>query len=254
MEETSVLIERARAGDKEAREVLIDKNLGLVRHVAKRFLGRGVDMEDLFQIGVIGLMQAVDRFDLTLGLKFSTYAVPMIMGEIRRYLRDDGPMKVSRSIRENSLKLSRAREKLSGELGREPRLEELAAQAGLTREEAVMALESDMALESLDAGKENDDGTVLSLGERVVFDDAAGGVCASLNPRARDPEKERLLDRMLLKQLWDGLSGEEQRILWLRFFRDKTQTEISKELGISQVQVSRKEKKILEKMRQSANS
>lgn len=252
MEETSVLLKRARAGDKEAREVLIEKNLGLVRHVQKRFLGRGADPEDLFQIGVIGLMRAIDRFDLEQEVAFSTYAVPLIMGEIKRFLRDDGPIKVSRSIRENAVKLARAREALSRELSREPRLDELAERAGLTREEAILALEADGSMESLDAGRETEDGSMLSLGERITMD--GSGVSASLTPHSKDPEKEKLLDHMLLKQLWEGLSGEEKKIIWLRYFRDKTQTQVSKELGISQVQVSRKEKRILEKMRQNANS
>jgi len=252
MENLSVLMAEAKAGDKEAREVLIEKNLGLVRHVQKRFMGRGVDPEDLFQIGVIGLMQAIDRFDPSLGLQFSTYAVPMIMGEIKRFLRDDGPIKVSRSIRENAWKLARARDKLAEELSREPRLDELAKEAGLSREETLLAMEADCCPESLDAGRETEDGSMLSLGDRIAA--AGNGIQASLSPQTRDAEKEKLLDHMLLRQLWGGLSKEEQKIIWLRYFRDKTQTEVSRDMGISQVQVSRKEKKILEKMRQLANS
>ena len=130
MDRTSVLIARSQAGESEAREVLIESNLGLVRHIVRRFAGRGHDLEDLFQIGVIGLMKAIDKFNLELGLKFSTYAVPMITGEIKRFLRDDGPVKVSRTIKENGLKVRLARQRLQADMGREPAVEELAEAAG----------------------------------------------------------------------------------------------------------------------------
>ena len=132
MEETSVLIARSQAGESSAREVLIENNLGLVRHIVKRFAGRGYDLEDLFQIGVIGLMKAIDKFDLSLGLKFSTYAVPMITGEIKRFLRDDGPVKVSRTIKENGLKVRLARQRLQGEEGRGATLQEIAEATGVS--------------------------------------------------------------------------------------------------------------------------
>ena len=133
MDRTSVLIARSQAGESEAREVLIESNLGLVRHIVRRFAGRGHDLEDLFQIGVIGLMKAIDKFNLELGLKFSTYAVPMITGEIKRFLRDDGPVKVSRTIKENGLKVRLARQRLQADMGREPTVEELAEAAGAAR-------------------------------------------------------------------------------------------------------------------------
>ena len=135
MEEISVLIEKSQAGDKEAREVLIENNLGLVHHIVKRFAGRGYDTEDLFQIGTIGLIKAIDKFDLSFDVRFSTYAVPMIMGEIKRFLRDDGMLKVSRTLKENGLKVKLASERLTGLLGREPQLSEVAEEAGLTAEE-----------------------------------------------------------------------------------------------------------------------
>ncbi len=142
MEETSVLIARSQAGEKDAREVLIEKNLGLVHHIVRRFSGRGYDPEDLFQIGTIGLMKAIDKFDLKLGLQFSTYAVPMITGEIKRFLRDDGPVKISRTIKENGLKVKLARQKLQAREGREPTLQEIMAETGLSSEDAVMAMEA----------------------------------------------------------------------------------------------------------------
>lgn len=252
MEEFRKLIGKAQAGDNRAREILIEDNLGLVRHVVKRFAGRGSEEEDLFQIGTIGLMRAIDRFDTAMDVRFSTYAVPLILGEIKRYLRDDGPIKVSRSIRENALKVSRARERLRKEWMREPRLDELAKEAELSREETLLAMESENALESLDSGREVEDGNMVPLGERIA---STGGsnVCACTHP-VGDMEKDKLLDRMVLLQMWEGLSKEEQKLIWLRYFRDRTQTQVSKELGISQVQVSRKEKKILEKMRESVKS
>ena len=140
MEEVSVLSAKSQAGDKEAREVLIENNLGLVHHIVRRFIGRGVDLEDLFQIGAIGLMKAVDKFDLTYDVKFSTYAVPMITGEIKRFLRDDGIVKVSRTLKENGMKAKVARQKLQNRLNREPTIQEIAEEAVLTVEEIVLAM------------------------------------------------------------------------------------------------------------------
>ena len=142
MEEVSVLIGKSQSGDKEAREVLIEKNLGLVHHIVKRFLGRGYDPEDLFQIGVIGLMKAIDKFDLKLEVRFSTYAVPMITGEIKRFLRDDGLLKVSRTIKEDGLKVRLARQRLQSRLHREPTLQELSEEAQLDREDVILAMEA----------------------------------------------------------------------------------------------------------------
>ena len=142
MEETSVLIAKAQAGDREAREVLIEKNLGLVHHIVKRFAGRGYDAEDLFQTGTIGLIKAIDKFDLSFEVRFSTYAVPMISGEIKRFMRDDGPVKVSRTLKENGWKVSRAAQKLTHEKGREPTLEEISRETGIPGEDIVMALEA----------------------------------------------------------------------------------------------------------------
>ena len=149
MEEVSVLIEKSQAGDKGAREVLIEKNLGLVHHIVRRFAGRGYDLEDLFQIGTIGLMKAIDKFDLQMDVKFSTYAVPMIAGEIKRFLRDDGIVKVSRTIKENGLKVRMARQRLQAQLNREPTLQELGQEAGLSREEIVLAMEAAVEVESI---------------------------------------------------------------------------------------------------------
>ena len=149
MDETTVLIEQLQNGDKEARKVLIEKNLGLVHHIVKRFLGRGVEPEDLFQIGTIGLMKAIDKFDLSYQVKFSTYAVPLISGEIKRFLRDDGMVKVSRSLKENSWKINKVMEQKKVESGTDITIQELVKETGLTQEEVVMAMEANIHVESI---------------------------------------------------------------------------------------------------------
>ncbi|MCM1113461.1 MAG: SigB/SigF/SigG family RNA polymerase sigma factor [Muribaculum sp.] len=249
MEETSVLIAKSQSGDKEAREVLIENNLGLVHHIVRRFAGRGYEAEDLFQVGVIGLMKAIDKFDLKLGLKFSTYAVPMITGEIKRFLRDDGPIKVSRSIKENALKVRVVRQRLQSSLGRDPTLREIAVEAALSEEEIVLAMEATMEVESIYAAAYQEDGSELFLVDRVAA--GAGNGLGSVGGEAVDYEKEELLNHMLLTQLLDELSERERQLIRMRYFQNRTQVEVAAVLGISQVQVSRLEKKILLRMRQS---
>lgn len=237
MEEMSVLIEKSHAGDKQAREVLIEKNLGLVHHIVKRFLNRGVDAEDLFQIGCIGLMKAVDKFDLAFDVKFSTYAVPMISGEIKRFLRDDGMVKVSRSLKENGWKITRAREQFQHEHGREPTLEEIAKVTGLSTEEVVMAMDAGAEVESIYKSVYQSDGNEIYLVDQIA---------------GKNNEREKLLNHMLLKQLLSELEGEERELIRLRYFQGKTQTEVAGRLGISQVQVSGLEKRILRRLRDKA--
>ncbi len=252
MEETSVLIARSQAGERDAREVLIEKNLGLVHHIVKRFANRGYDLEDLFQIGTIGLMKAIDKFDLSLGLKFSTYAVPMITGEIKRFLRDDGLVKVSRTIKENGMKVGFARQKLQGILGREPVIQEIAEETGLEREEIVLAMEASIEVESIYSAVYQDDGSEVYLVDKVVRGSGSVGSSMVGVYGGEDSEKEELLNRMLLKQLLDGLEPSERELIRMRYFQNKTQMEIASILGISQVQVSRMEKKILLRMRERA--
>ncbi|RKJ45459.1 RNA polymerase sporulation sigma factor SigF [bacterium 1XD8-76] len=237
MEEMSVLIEKSHAGDKQAREVLIEKNLGLVHHIVKRFLNRGVDAEDLFQIGCIGLMKAIDKFDLRFDVKFSTYAVPMISGEIKRFLRDDGMVKVSRGLKENGWKITRARERFQHENGREPTLEEVAEMTGLSTEDVVMAMDAGAEVESIYRCVYQSDGNEIYLADQIA---------------SKNNEKERLLNHMLLGQLLSELEGEERELIFLRYFQGKTQTDVAERLGISQVQVSRLEKRILRRMRERA--
>lgn len=253
MEEVSVLIAKSQAGDKGAREVLIEKNLGLVHHIVRRFAGRGHETVDLFQIGTIGLIKAIDKFDLAQGVKFSTYAVPMITGEIKRFLRDDGPVKVSRTIKENGLKVRVTRQRLQASLKREPTLQEIGEESGLSREEIVLALEAGAEVESLYSAVYQDDGSEMYLVDRVVQSrggaaaNGVGGLCDG-----NDYEKERLLDHMLLSQLLDSLEAADRELIYMRYFQNKTQMEIAGILGISQVQVSRMEKKILLQLRERA--
>lgn len=251
MEEVSVLIARSQSGDKGAREVLIEKNLGLVHSIVRRFVGRGYDLEDLFQIGTIGLMKSIDKFDLELGVKFSTYAVPMITGEIRRFLRDDGPVKVSRTIKENGFKIKMTRQKLQGELGREPTMQELSQDCGLLVEDIVLAMEAASEVESIYAAVYQDDGSEVYLVDKVV-QGSHGAVGMSVGASNEDYEKERLIDHMLLTELLSELTDQERSLIYMRYFQNKTQTEIAGILGISQVQVSRLEKKILLKLRERA--
>ncbi len=244
MEEVSVLIAKAQAGDSRARDVLIEENLGLVHHIVKRFAGRGYDMEDLFQTGTIGLMKAIDHFDLSYDVKFSTYAVPLIAGEIKRFLRDDGMVKVSRSLKDANYKLHLAANAFTAENGREPTLHELCEKAQIPYEDAVMAIGAAGEVESIYKTVYEGDGKEIQLLDKVAAEPADG--------QWEDMEKNRLLDRMLLKQLLEELPEKERTLIWLRYYEDKTQTQIARELGISQVQVSRLEKRILIRMREHA--
>ena len=229
MDRTLVLIGRAHQGDKAARDLLFEENTGLIYSVAKRFLGRGVEMEDLFQIGSIGLLKAVDKFDMSYDVKFSTYAVPMIIGEIKRYLRDDGILKVSRSLKENHYRIYQVREALTRRLEREPTTEEMAAEMGISIEELIMTMESGAEVESLHKTIYQGEGTEISLMDKL-------------------PEK----DRIFLEEILGTLEAKERRLIYMRYFQNMTQMEIAHELGVSQVQVSRMEKRILRSLQESA--
>lgn len=234
MDHTLALIRKSQLGDKEARDTVFKENAGLIYGAAKRFTGRGTEMEDLVQIGSIGLLKAVDHFNPAYDVRFSTYAVPMIIGEIRRYLRDEGMLKVSRSLKENCVKIYRVRERLEKELGKEPGLEEIAKEAELSVKEAVMALESGAEVESLHKIIYQGDGTDISLMDRL--EEKKNGQDAALN-------------RIFLDEILQKLDGTERRLIFMRYFKDMTQTEIASELGISQVQVSRMEKRILKELK-----
>ncbi len=234
MDHTISLIRKSHHGDKESREQLVKENVGLVWCVVKRFYGRGAEPEDLFQIGSIGLLKAIDKFDLSYDVQFSTYAVPMISGEIRRFLRDDGMIKVSRSLKKLSYKCGKKKEELTERMGREPTVEELATSLGTEKEELVQAMEAATEVESIYRPIHQEGDSQLSILDR-------------LEEKSR-PE-EHLLNRMMLSQILDGLDKEERQLIYLRYFQEKTQAAVGEILGISQVQVSRMEKKILERMR-----
>ena len=236
MAETSVLIRQAQAGEKESREVLIEQNLGLGHHIVKRFLGRGYEAEDLFQIGTIGLIKAIDKFDTSFDVKFSTYAVPLIAGEIKRFIRDDGIVKVSRTLKENGIKVKYATERLSMKLNRDPTLMEVAKETCLSTEDVVIAMEANVQVESIYKSVYQSDGNEIYMVDQLADE-------------GRD-EQESMLNHLVVKQLLGSLPEMEQRIIVLRYYQDKTQTEVARLLGISQVQVSRLEKRILLSLRQ----
>lgn len=226
-------------GSKAAKEKIVSDNTGLVWSIARRFVNRGYDLEELYQIGCIGLLKACDRFESRYGVQFSTYAVPLIAGEIKRFLRDNGAIKVSRILKQNGYQISKAKEALLHKYGREATLDELASYTGLCVEDIVMATEATREVESIQQTICGKDGTQVSLVERLV-DEAQSEVAA-----------ENIMNRILVGQAMEKLGEMEQELIRLRFFEDKTQTEVAKVLGISQVQVSRLEKKILVQMRQN---
>ena len=235
MDETAKLIQSAHEGDKSARDRLVSENMGLVWSIVRRFGGRGYDPEDLFQIGSIGLIKAIDKFDLSFDVKFSTYAVPMIAGEIKRFLRDDGMIKVSRVLKETAVKAKGVKEALNLKLGREPTLNEIAGELGICVEELAAAMESGAEIESLQKTIYQGDGSSIHLMDKLG---------EKSNPA------EEVMNKMLLGRLLNELSPQERKIIIRRYYMEQTQTQIAKELGISQVQVSRMEKKILKSMRE----
>lgn len=238
VEDAIRLIEAAHKGDKEARDRLVTENMGLVWSIVRRFSGRGYELEDLFQIGSIGLLKAIDKFDTSYEVKFSTYAVPMIQGEIKRFLRDDGMVKVSRTLKENGWKIKKAAEQLAFKLGRDATLEEIATTTELSVEDIIMAMEANEEVESIYRTVYQGDGNEIYLLDKI--ESKGNGEIG---------QTETLLNHMMLEQLLDELSGEEKKLIILRYYKEKTQMEVAKELGISQVQVSRLEKKILLRMR-----
>lgn len=235
--ETMELIKMARSGDKLARDQVIQNNMGLVYSIVSRYTGRGYDQEELIQIGAIGLIKAVDKFDLTFEVKFSTYAVPLISGEIKRFLRDDGMVKVSRSIKENGWKIKRAADRLSQELNREPSIAELAAATEIPAEDIVIALEANSEVESIHKPICFSDGKEVLLEEKL---------------QEKSDWNEHLLNRMVVEQLMVLLDDREKELIRMRYYENRPQREVAERMGISQVQVSRLEKKILLHMRQLA--
>ena len=245
MNHTNELILRAHEGDKEARDRLVMENMGLVYSVSRRFIGRGCELEDINQIGTIGLIKAIDKFDDSFDVRFSTYAVPMIAGEIKRFLRDDGMLKVSRSIKENGYRIKRASDELVSKNGREATVEELAAATELSVEDVVMALDAGTDVESIYRTVYQGDGSEIFLVDKITSADNVSSSEGSL------PQQEKMLDMIMLRQLLEELDETERKLISLRYFKEMTQSAVANELGISQVQVSRLEKKILQKLRKN---
>ena len=233
-EETRRLLEKAQSGDMKAREALINGNLRLVLSVVQKFANRGESMDDLFQVGCIGLIKALDNFDMSHGVKFSTYAVPMIIGEIRRYLRDNNSIRVSRSLRDLAYKALQARENLANQLLREPTIMEIAAEVGAEREDVVLAMESIQEPVSLFEPVFHDDGDAIYVMDQVQ------------DTKNTDT---RWIENLSLSEAMKKLSPRERHILNMRFFEGKTQMEVAREISISQAQVSRLEKNALKYMR-----
>ncbi|QOR35824.1 RNA polymerase sporulation sigma factor SigF [Clostridium sp. 'deep sea'] len=232
--EVKFLLAESHKGDKNARDRLVKCNLKLVHSIVNRFSNRGYELEDLFQFGVIGLVKAIDKFDLSYDVKFSTYAVPLIIGEIKRFLRDDSIIKVSRSLKRTAYLAKRTREKLRNKLGREIKISEIAKEIDICEEDIIIAL---------DAVKE-----VGSLYEEVYRDDSHALTVLDQLKDDKTSEQE-WVDKLNLKEALEKLNSRERLIIFLRYFQDKTQAEIAAVIGVSQVQVSRLEKKTLQKIK-----
>lgn len=225
------LIASAQAGDQQASERLVAENSGLIWSVARRFMGRGTEPDDLYQLGCLGFLKAVEGFDIRYGTQFSTYAVPKIAGEIRRFLRDDGAVKVSRGLKEQALSIRSARNKLTGALGREPTIQEISRQTGFTPEEIALAETATAATESIQR-ETGDEGFTL---ENILTDTES---------------EERMVEKIALRQAIDGLPERERLVIQLRYYHGLTQQRVAKVMSVSQVQISRIEKKALAMLRE----
>lgn len=231
--EIKELIRRSQEeNDQDARDLIVQKNMRLVWSVVQRFLNRGYEADDLFQIGCIGLLKSVDKFDLSYDVKFSTYAVPMIIGEIQRYIRDDGTVKVSRSLKEIGNKVRRAKDELTKNLGRIPTINELSDHLGIPVEDIILAQEASRTPSSIHDTVYENDGDPITLLDQID-----------------DGDEGKWFDQIALKEAINKLDERERLIVYLRYYKDQTQSEVAERLGISQVQVSRLEKKILAEMK-----
>ena len=228
------LIKQAHAGDKMARDKLILENTGLIWSIVKRFTNRGYEAEDLFQIGCIGLIKSVDNFDMQYDVKFSTYAVPMIAGEIKRFLRDDGLIKVSRALKELAYKAYQENERIKNELGRDATISELASKLEVSEEEISMAIDSSMEVESLHQTIYQNDGNEIYLMDKLKNEEGC---------------EEEKINKVLISQILNEMTDNERRLIKMRYFSNMSQKDVGEQLGISQVQVSRLEKRILTKAR-----
>lgn len=227
-EEVKKLIFQSQNGDKTARDYLVEQNVRLVWSVVQRFINRGYDPDDLFQIGSIGLIKSIDKFDLTYDVRFSTYAVPMIIGEIQRFIRDDGTVKVSRTLKETGNKIRRAKDTLTKKLGRSPSIHELAEELDLSVEDIIHAEEASRTPQSIHETVFENDGDPITLLDQIPLDDS------------------KWFEKLSLEEAIQNLTERERLIVYLRYYKDQTQSEVAERLGISQVQVSRIEKKLLQ--------
>ena len=230
------IIERAQNGSKEDMTKLIEDNNGLIWSIVRRFNGRGYDIEDLYQIGSIGFIKAIQRFDTSFEVRLSTYAVPYILGEIKRYIRDDGPIKVSRSIKELNIKILELQKEYFRKYGRDIKLEEISKELRISKEEITMALDSARPVDSIENAKYTDNKTDKTVS---ILDQISTG----------KDEQTEIANRITIKNLISELNDNEKEIILLRYYKQKTQMQVSRILGITQVQVSRIERKVLEKMR-----
>ena len=234
-------IKKAQQGDKYELEKLINHNNGLIWSIVRRFNGRGYELDDLYQIGCIGFIKSIKRFDTNFEVKLSTYAVPYMIGEIKRFIRDDGPIKVSRSIKELGIKIKELQNSYSIKKGREIKIEEIQEELKVTKEDISLALEVSKGVESIESAAyiNNKDGNQINLIDKISTD---------------KNEEEIITNKIAIKELINGLKQNEQQVIMLRFFKDKTQAQVAKILGVSQVQVSRIERRVLEQMKMKLSS
>ncbi len=232
--DTFELIKLAQKGDREACDTLVKENMGLIWSVVRKFSNRGYELDDLFQIGAMGLVKCINKFDLNYDVKFSTYAVPMIIGEIKRFIRDDGIIKISRSLKELAIKGKYVQEQILKERGEAPTISEVAMRLEVDVEDLALALESNREVESLYATVYQGDGSPVFLIDKI---------------EQGSNNEEKIVDSISLNEVIEKLPPKEKQIIELRYFKDKTQSQVAQEVGVSQVQVSRIEKKVLENMR-----
>ncbi len=232
--DTFELIKLAQTGDREACDILVKENMGLIWSIVRKFSNRGYELDDLFQIGAMGLIKCINKFDLSYDVKLSTYAVPMIIGEIKRFIRDDGIIKVSRTLKELAIKGKYTQEQIIKETGETPTISEVARRLEVSVEDLQLALEANKDVESLYATVYQGDGSPVFLIDKI---------------QQQTNSEETIVDNISLKEVIEKLNPKEKTIIELRYFKDKTQSEVAKEVGVSQVQVSRIEKKVLENMR-----
>ncbi len=232
-EQTLEYIRKAKNGDEQAKEILLVNNTNLIKSIVKRFIGKGVEYDDLYQLGCMGFLKAVKNFDENYDVMFSTYAVPMIIGEIKRYMRDDGAIKVSRAIKTLALKIKNYTEEYRVKNSCSPSIEEIASHFNVEKEDVIFAMDSSKYPLSLNSSEDDEDEGSFELMDRLASND----------------DQDELIDKIMLKSFIEKLPERDKKIIILRYFRDKTQSEIAAELGVSQVQVSRLENKIIEKLK-----